>query len=407
MSDQTKITRYIDSIEKELLDNILPFWMKHTIDKENGGFYGEISNNLVVKSNANKGSLLTARILWTYAAAFRQYGTPAYLDMAHYAYQSLINLFWDKTYAGLYWEISADGTPLKPRKQIYGQAFGVYALTEYFAASGDQQALDKAITIFRAIENNSFDPVNGGYLEACSQSWHTISDVRLSEQDMNVMKSQNTHLHILEAYTNLLRVWPDALLFKQQKALIDVMLYRITNPQTHHLILFLDADWTPKSNLISYGHDIEASWLLYEATEVVGSEDLMQAVKPRILKMAQTTYNEGLDIDGALFYESTPDGEVNKRKSWWPQVEAAVGFLNAYQLSRNDYFLSATLNCWDFIEQHLVDHKYGGWFRYANHGIPEIDEEPKVSFWKCPYHNSRACMELSTRLRILLNQVNS
>ncbi len=402
MTDPAMLKSYITRIENELLNNILPFWMDHTVDKENGGFYGEISNDLVVNPGAAKGALLNARILWTYAAAYRRYKTPAYLDMAQYAYLSLIDLFWDDAYGGLYWEISADGTPTKPRKQIYGQAFGIYALSEYYAATGNQQALDKAVAIFNAMEEYSFDPIHGGYFEAFSRTWGPVDDLRLSAIDMNEMKSQNTHLHILEAYTNLMRVWDDARLKKQQTALIDVMLNKITNPLTHHLILFQDGDWTPKSDHVSYGHDIEASWLIPEAAEVLGDHDLMEVVIPRALKMAQAVYEQGLDTDGSLFYESAPGGEMDTAKSWWPQVEAAVGFLNAYQLSGQQHFLDAMLKSWDYIEDNLIDRTNGGWFYYGDRENPEHRDEPKVSFWKCPYHNSRACMELSTRLATLL-----
>ncbi|MDF1514699.1 MAG: AGE family epimerase/isomerase [Anaerolineae bacterium] len=398
MIDRGLINGYIKRIEAELLNNILPFWINNTVDKENGGFYGEVSNHLVVNTGATKGSLLNSRILWTFSAAYRRYKNQACLDMAQYAYHALIELFWDDTYDGLYWEISSDGKPLKTRKQIYGQAFGIYALAEYYAATGDRQALEKAIAIFDAIEAHSFDPPHGGYLEACSRTWQPIDDVRLSPQDMNEQKSQNTHLHILEAYTNLLRVWDNTHLLQQQTTLIQVMLNQITDPKTHHLILFLDTDWQPQSDLISYGHDIEASWLLYEAAEIVGDPQLVEEVRPRVLRIAQAVYDQGLDIDGGLFYESSPSGDVNKRKSWWPQVEAAVGFLNAYQLSGQPHFLTAALKSWDFIEENFVDHQYGGWFRYANHDAPEYLNEPKVSFWKCPYHNSRACMELTSRL---------
>ena len=399
MLSETSMKQYVNRIESELLDNILPFWMNHAADKENGGYHGEISNNLVINRHANKGALLTARILWTYSAAYRRYATPAYIEMARYAYESLIKLFWDIEFGGLYWEIGVDGQPLKTRKQIYGQAFGIYALAEYYAATGDYQALDKAVSIFDTIEKYSFDPQNQGYFEALSREWQPIADLRLSNLDMNVKKSQNTHLHILEAYTNLLRCWPDERLRNQQNALIDVMLNRITDSTTYHLILFQDEDWTPRSTHISYGHDIEASWLLCEAAEVVGDHNLVQDVKLRALQMARAVYEQGLDTDGAIFYESAPDGEIDKRKSWWPQVEASVGFLNAYQISDSEYFLQAALKSWDFIENNFIDRKYGGWFRFADHQTPEYANEPKVSFWKCPYHNSRACMELISRLQ--------
>lgn len=402
MIKESTLRHYIEKIEEELLTNILPFWMAHTIDQKNGGFYGEISNDLVINPHATKGALLNARILWTYAAAYRKYKDPAYLGMAQYAYHSLIHYFWDESHAGLYWEISAEGKPINKRKQIYGQAFGIYALSEFYAATGNQQALEQAVTIFHSIEKYSFDRVHGGYFEALSQDWQPIEDVRLSSLDMNEKKSQNTHLHILEAYTNLLRVWRDSSLIQQHMALIDVMLNKITNVDTYHLILFLDEDWTPKSDHVSYGHDIEASWLLFEAAEVLGDENLLSQIQLRSIAMAQAVYDEGLDTDGALFYESTPDGTFVTRKSWWPQVEAAVGFLNAYQLSKQTHFLDAALKNWDFIEKHFVDRKYGGWYRFANHDAPEHRSEPKVSFWKCPYHNSRACMELISRLQKLI-----
>ena len=263
MPDPAMLKSYITRIENELLNNILPFWMDHTVDKENGGFYGEISNDLVVNPSAAKGALLNARILWTYAAAYRRYKTPAYLDMAQYAYQSLINLFWDDAYGGLYWEISADGhTDQIPQTDLWTGirhlcSVGILRCDRESASSGQSRSPSSM-----QWKNTAYDPIHGGYFEAFSRTWGPVDDLRLSAIDMNEMKSQNTHLHILEAYTNLMRVWDDARLKKQQTALIDVMLNKITNPLTHHLILFQDGDWTPKSNHVSYGHDIEASWLI-------------------------------------------------------------------------------------------------------------------------------------------------
>ncbi len=402
MADQHTLPPYLTRIEAELRDNILPFWIKYTKDAEHGGFYGEISSELVVKRDAAKGALLASRILWTYAAAYRQYQAPEYLEMAHYAYDTLIRFFWDREHEGLYWEIAADGTPTKTRKQIYGQSFGIYALSEYYAATGKQEALDKAIALFKRIEQHSYDPQHRGYLEACTRDWQLETDLRLSAIDMNEAKSQNTHLHIMEAYTNLLRVWDDAELRRKQTELVDVMVTHVIHPTSYHAQLFFDERWEPKSDHISYGHDIEASWLLVEAAGVLGDPALLQRIKELALKMAQVTYDESLDDDGAILYEADPHGFTNTDKEWWPQAEATVGFMNAYQLSGQAHFLEAALRCWDFIEAHLVDRPHGEWFRYVtrDHRIGDHDAA-KVSFWKCPYHNGRACMELARRLKTL------
>ncbi len=402
MTDKHTLQTYLTRIEAELRDDILPFWIQHTKDAERGGFYGAITNELVVNREATKGALLTSRILWTYAAVYRQYPAPEYLDMAHYAYDTLVRFFWDREHQGLYWEIAADGTPLKPRKQIYGQAFGIYALSEYYAATSNQEALDKAIILFKRIEQHSYDSRYRGYLEACAHDWQPENDLRLSSRDMNEAKSQNTHLHIMEAYTNLLRVWNDAELRRKQTELVDVMVTHVIHPTAYHAQLFFDEKWESKSDHISYGHDIEASWLLVEAAEVLGDQELQQRIKDLAIKMAQVTYDEGLDDDGAILYEADPHGFTSTDKEWWPQAEAAVGFLNAYQLSGKSHFLEAALRCWDFIEAHLIDRQYGEWFRYVtrDHRLGAHDAA-KVSFWKCPYHNGRACLELIRRLKTM------
>ncbi len=393
---------YIAKAEAELRDNILPFWMQHVIDRERGGFYGEITNDLVVDKTAIKGALLTARILWTYAAAYRRYQEAAYLDMAHYAYAALNELFWDEEYGGLYWSVTAEGVPLQTRKQIYGQAFGIYALAEYYAATGEQAALDRALALFRAIEQHSYDAEHRGYFEACTREWALAEDMRLSDVDLNEKKSQNTHLHIVEAYTNLFRVWPEMELRRKLTEVLEVMVTCIVDSETYHMGLFFDEAWTPKSDHISYGHDIEASWLLVEAAEVLGDPSLLARVKTLALHMAQAVYAEGLDPDGAVLYEATPQEFVDTNKEWWPQAEAAVGFLNAYQLSRSAHFLEASLASWDFIAAYLVDRGHGEWFRYVTRDHALGTDAAKVSFWKCPYHNSRACMELTDRLSALI-----
>ncbi len=406
MPNTAEMRSTLQRAEAELRQNILPFWINHTVDRERGGFYGEITNDLVIRKDAPRGALLTSRILWTYSAAYRRYQNPAYLTMADWAFEDLIQRFWDETYGGLFWMVGVDGTLLRPGKQIYGQAFGIYALAEYYAATGREEPLQRAQAIFQAMEEHSYDPVHRGYYEAFARDWGAVADMRLSAVDLNEMKSMNTHLHVMEAFTNLLRVWPDALLRTRQAELIDVMMTHIVNPETAQMTLFFSEAWEARSHDVSYGHDIEASWLLVESTEVLGDPALDARAKELSVRMARAVYEQGLDPDGGIVYERGPEGLTDSTKQWWPQAEAAVGFLNAYQLSGSAPFLEAALGSWAFIETHLVDREYGEWLRYVERDLTRPqgsgENNAKVSFWKCPYHNGRACMELTERLHKLI-----
>jgi len=399
--DSATNQQYAARIETELRRNILPFWMQHAVDRARGTFFGSVTNDLVVDRQAPRGALLTARILWTYAAASRHYPDPEYRAMADFAYADLIGRFLDREHGGLFWSIDADGAPLEPRKQIYGQAFGVYALTEYHRATGRREPLDQAIALYRLIEEHARDRHLGGYFEAYARDWQPIDDVRLSAVDLNEPKSQNTHLHVMEAYTNLLRVWPDAELRQRQADLLDVMLTRILDPATFHLGLFFSTDWQRRSDKISFGHDIEASWLLTEAAEVLGDPALIARILPVALQMAEVTLAQGVDADGALYNEAGPRGLTDTNKEWWPQAEAVVGFLNACQHGGDERFWRAALRVWDFIERRLVDRAHGEWFRGVTREGALLADQLKVGFWKCPYHNGRTGLEAVARLRAL------
>jgi mannobiose 2-epimerase len=392
---------YSARVEAELKNDILPFWLQHTRDRQRGGFYGEISNDLAVKKDAPRGALLTSRILWTFSAAYRRYQDPAYLEMARWAYDDLLARFWDQKQGGLFWSITADGKPLDTRKLIYGQAFGIYALSEYHRATGDRAPLDRAIALYRTVESRSHDHAHRGYFEDFTREWKRLSNSPRSLVSTLGPKSQNTHLHVMEAYANLLRVWPDPELRGNLHDLVDVMLTRILNPANHHLRLFLGDDWTPRSDGISYGHDIEFSWLLPETAEVLGDRDLIARTRTVAVEVAQATLAEGVDADGGLLSEAGPTGLTNTNKEWWQQAEAVTGFFNAYQLSGDSRFLQASMHGWDFIATHVVDQTHGEWYNLlARNGT--VLSRDKVSLWKCPYHDGRACMELLSRLDAIL-----
>ena len=265
-------------------------------------------------------------------------------------------------------------------------------------ATGNEKALSQAIRTFQLIETHTLEPKHGGYLEALSRWWERTEDVRLSKKDLNAPKNMNTHLHVLEAYTNLLRTWPDPHLRDKLASLVSLFLETILNTTTHHLYMFFDMDWTPVTELISFGHDIEASWLLWEAAQILGDSALLAQVRESAINMAASVYRKGLDDDGSLFYEGSPRGLVDTGKAWWAQAEAVVGFYNAYQLTGQVDFAQAAYQCWKYIQAKMVDRTHGDWFkRLHRDGTPD-NAVYKAGPWECPYHHSRTCFEMLVRL---------
>nr|WP_321375941.1 AGE family epimerase/isomerase [uncultured Bacteroides sp.] len=393
----------ISELKSEVLDvlqnNILPYWEKNMQDHENGGFYGRMTGDEKLMPEAEKGAILNARILWTYSSAYRLLKSSEYWEMATRAKRYLIDNFYDKRNGGIYWSLDYKGNPLDTKKQIYALGFAIYGLSEYHRATGDREALDYAIMLFKSIEEHSFDKEKNGYLEALTREWNEIEDMRLSEKDANEKKTMNTHLHILEPYTNLYRAWKNDELRKQIKNLIEVFLDKILNKETNHLKLFFDENWNGKDHIISYGHDIEASWLIHEAALVLEDETLLKRVEAVVPQIANAA-SEGLQPDGGMIYEkNTETGEVDADRHWWVQAETVVGYINLYEYFNNEDALEKALQCWNFIKKHLIDSKNGEWFwsLKADGTINTADD--KAGFWKCPYHNGRMCMELLGRFQ--------
>lgn len=385
-------------VERELRSNILAFWLNYAIDQEFGGFRGQITNDLIIDPRAQKGLILNARILWTFSKAYSAYGLDVYLETACRAYDYIVEHFWDPDFGGVYWMLDHWGHPVDRRKRIYGQAFMIYALAEYHLATDDGEARRRALELYEIVESASHDAQYGGYFETYERNWALAGDQRLSEIDMDASKSMNTHLHLLEAYTNLLRVRDDAGPRTRLQKLIEIFLEHIIDAKTHHFRLFFDEDWQPKSGVISFGHDIEGSWLLCEAAQMVGNHGLRDAAQNEAVKMAEAVLEQAVDADGGLLYEAGASGITDSDKHWWPQAEAVVGFWNAYQLSGRVEFLAAGQQSWEFIEKYIVDHTHGEWFwKVSREGVPS-NQKYKVDAWKCPYHNSRMCFETMARL---------
>jgi mannobiose 2-epimerase len=396
---ETNISNQLTVYGRELnsaLKDILDYWTTFTVDHTNGGFVGRISNDNVIEEAADKGAVLNARILWSFSAAYNA-GSLDNLDMAERAYHYITDHFIDKDYGGVYWTTDHLGNPKDTKKQVYALAFTIYAFSEYFIACGNDVVKDHAIVLYKDLIKYSYDPDKGGYFEAFNRQWEPMEDLRLSDKDANEKKTMNTHLHVLEAFSNLYKIWPEEDLKNHIIALIKNFTTHIVDPQTGQMTLFFDEDWSKRSDIISYGHDIEASWLLLEAAEVVEDEELISEVKVLAVKMAEGALS-GLDDDGALWYEKESEEHIIKEKHWWVQAEAMIGFFNAWQISGEQRFLSSSLGTWTYVKDHLLDKENGEWFWGINEEGQVMSKEDKVGIWKCPYHNSRACLELVKRI---------
>lgn len=392
-SKQINLLKQSFSIE---LTNILDYWKNHTIDKIYGGFLGKIDENNNVVQFAAKGSVLNARILWSFSASYNLNHNATDLEIAKRCYDYFINHFVDHENGGVYWTVDYEGRPLDTKKQIYALSFSIYGLSEYYKATSDEKALILAKSLYADIEKYSYDSTWGGYFEAFAENWTQIEDLRLSDKDANEKKTMNTHLHILEAYTNLYKIWPDTGLKKQIIDLIAVFNRHIINDEGH-LNLFFDEFWKSKSDVVSYGHDIEASWLLLEAAVVLNDDELISETQSTAIKIADASL-KGVKT-GTMIYEFNPgQNHYNNEKHWWVQAEALVGFFNAWELTQNQGYLDVFLNIWNYIQEFIIDQKNGEWFWGRNHDGSIMLGEDKAGLWKCPYHNSRACIELLKRL---------
>lgn len=387
----------------ELQENILPYWLRLQ-DQENGGFYGQVRGDETLVPQANKGGILNARILWTFSAAYRVLGRPEYLEAATRARDYILEHFVDKELGGTYWELDYQGRPVDTKKQFYALGFMLYGMSEYYRATGDTKALECALKLFETIEKYAWDAEYGGYIEALTRDWQPIADMRLSDKDANYPKSQNTHLHIIEPYTNLLRALREKGMENPEveaavRRLIAIFCDRILNPETHHLDLFFDMDWTRGAGALeSYGHDIECSWLMHEAALVLGDAEVLARVEPIVQQVARAS-EKGLNADGSMVHEANLDtGYIDDDRHWWVQAETVVGFYNIYQHFGDEQALQHALDCWHYIQDNLIDPEHGEWFwsRDPQGNINRTDD--KAGFWKCPYHNSRMCLELIERI---------
>jgi len=376
----------------ELTGNILSFWQNRMADPA-GGFYGRIDGHGNLHADADRGIIMYARILWAFSAAFNLLREERYLASARRAFDYILEHFLDREYGGMFWLVDSEGKLKDSKKQIYAQGFAIYGLSEYYRACGEQRALDEALALVGLVEKYAWDSDFGGYIEACTRDWQPNDDMRLSEKESNVPKSMNTHLHIIEPYTNLYRVHPSTELKERIMALTEIFRSHIFNAETGHFDLLFHRDWTPTGHDFSYGHEIEASWLLDEAAAVIGEDCGL------IVQRVADSAAEGLQPDGSMAYEYDP---VNRRldaeRHWWVQAEAMVGYFNLYQRTAEERYLNVVLQLWKYIKTNLIDRENGEWFWGVKPDGSVNRTGDKAGFWKCPYHNTRLCTEIMMRI---------
>lgn len=382
---------------QDLLDDILAWWVQETIDEDYGGFIGRIGGDARKYQMAEKGVVLNTRILWTFSRAVN-IGLKTFIPVADRAYHYICRYFSDEVYGGLYWMLDHKGVPVNSRKQIYAQAFGIYAYAEYHKATGSGEALSRARKLYALLEDKAWDNTKSGYLEAFSENWGPLSDFRLSSKDANEAKTMNTHLHILEAYTNLYKVDPSLSIKSALIQMIELYCDKFIEADSGRLKLFFDEDWNEMITHHSFGHEIETAWLLNEAAEAIGERELKSRANRYAHLLASRVLREGMALHGGVYNERSPDGKYDRNQDWWPQAEAVVGFHDAYEHTGNLDFLNAAKNCLSFITEKMIDHKNGEWYWSVDlDGNPNINED-KAGPWKAPYHNSRMCFEMMVRL---------
>lgn len=396
MDEMHKLTQLKAEVSADLTGNILPFWLG-MIDDENGGFYGQVTFGGILNKEAGKGGIYISRVLWTFSRAYRLLGKPDYLRAANAAYDFLLKALWDPEHGGIYWSVDAAGNPIDTKKMFYVQAFAIYGLSEYYRCTENNYALERAKELYGLIEQHAYDPHRKGYFEGASRDWKTVEPMRLGEDEPLVHKSMNTHLHILEAYSNLLLAWNDDGLRLKQGELVRVMTQHIIDIKSMHFKLFFDSEWNTHDDHISYGHDIEGSWLLEEAARILGDKYLKATVDTLATKMAETVFNEGTDANGIIQWEGDSTGVIDQKKYWWALAEQVVGFFNLYEMTDDPRYLKTTLKAWGYIQSHLIDQEQGEWIWGRSEDGNPIPAD-KAGIWKGPYHNGRMGFELIERI---------
>ena len=384
----------VEEIKSHLLENIIPFW-KSLRDDEYGGYYGWMDYDLKLDKKAVKGCILNSRILWFFSNAYTLLKDESLLEEAKHGFAFMKEHCMDKENGGIFWSIKYSGEPEDTTKHTYNQAFAIYALSSYYEASGDEEALNMAKGLFRIIEERCTDDI--GYKEAFDKEFHEIENDKLSENGVIAQKTMNTLLHVFEAYTELYRVAKLPEVKERLKWIMDTFAQKVYNPKLHRQEVFFDAKMNSIIDLHSYGHDIETAWLIERGVEVLGEKEYEEKMTPITKDLTAQIYK--IAFDGHSLANECEKGVVNTHRIWWVQAETVVGFLNGWKMNPDKpEYLEAAQNEWEFIKEYVIDKRSGSeWFWEVDENGNPYPGRPIVEPWKCPYHNGRMCFEVIKR----------
>ncbi len=379
---------FTDEVRAHLEQKILPFW-ERLKDEEYGGFYGYVGEDLKTDRKAYKGCILNSRILWTFSTAAEMPGGEGLREYADHAY-AFLRRFLDPEYGGVYWSLTYDGKPLDTTKHTYCQAFAVYGLAAYARLTGSREALETAKDLVRLIRTKFRD--EGGYLEALRADFSPESNEKLSENGVMASRTMNTLLHVLECLAELYRADPDESVREMGKEALDCFLHTFRNPEKRRLEVFCDNEYRPLLDMQSYGHDIEGSWLIWDAAETFLPEAERGPWREMCMDLLESV-TERAFTDHGLNYEIV-NGTVNTGRAWWPQAETLLGFEFGWRMTGDRTWLERMRKQWDYILREVVDPREGSEWR--NEWLEDGTSVGKgiVDEWKCPYHNGRMCMNL-------------
>ncbi len=385
--------------------SIADWWVTYGLDHEQGGFWGEVgADNLPVK-DAPKCIIQNARILWFFGEAAQHLQNPAYQQAATRAFDYMLQHFWDTEHGGVVWMLSAAAEVQDARKHTYAQAFAIYGLCAYYTWSQNPLALERALQCFELIEAHARDTQSDGYLEARSRTWQEVDDIRLSAKEDLSPKTMNTHLHVMEAYTALygaVRHLPEveARVRGRLENILNLICDRFMDPQSGHLRMFMSMDWQDRSKTYSFGHDIEAAWLINAALGVLqGSSFNPEPCRAAVRQLTEVSFEEGLQADGSMAEEVDWHTQALVPPAWWVQAEAMVGFTYAWTLGQESRYRDAASQLWQHIQLDYKDEAGGEWFWYSKQAV-DPSRAYKSGAWKGPYHNGRAALLMMR----LLNQ---
>ena len=389
---------FVNEIETHLKEKLIPFW-EGLKDKENGGYYGYMGYDLAIDTHYEKGCILNSRILWFFSNAYMLLGEDHLKDAAEHAYKFLKDCCIDKENGGVYWSVTYNGKISDDTKHTYNQAFAIYALSSYYDAVKDEEALKIAEELFNLIEEKCTDEY--GYLEAFSRTFEPAGNDKLSENGVMADKTMNTLLHVFEAYTEYYRASHNEKAAARLRFMLDIFKNNVYNEKLGRQEVFFDQKYTPLIDLYSYGHDIETAWLLDRGLEVLGDSGYIEMFAPVTHALAVNIYNHAF-VNGSVLNEAE-NGVNDTTRIWWVQAESIVGFINEGMkipgTDESSKYFKAAEALWEYIKEFIIDKREGSEWFWSVNADGEPCQKPIVEPWKCPYHNGRMCIEVVRRMK--------